>query len=238
MFKEIDPEKICDLESAKTVIRLLLNVIEGFQSDILSLQEENRLLRDEINHLKGEQGRPNIPKNKKNKKKSQNISSEKERKKPSNWKKKKKNDTIPITRTKKLVVDREHLPSDAQFKGYKSTIFQDILIQPDNVCFQRESFYSPSLGKSFLAPLPLGYNGQFGPGIKTYVLAQSHSCNVSEKNILASLHDFGIKISAGQVSKLVQDYTGVFQKEREAILETGLRSTPYHHFDRTFRVHY
>ena len=60
MFNTIDPDKICDLEGAKIAIRLLLNVIEDFQSQLLSLREENQRLRDEINRLKGEQGKPKI----------------------------------------------------------------------------------------------------------------------------------------------------------------------------------
>ena len=93
MFKNINPDQICDLEGAKTAIRLLLNVIEDLQSQVLSLREENQRLRDENNRLKGEQGRPNILENKDDKKQS-NISSEKERKKPCDWAKSSKNDKI------------------------------------------------------------------------------------------------------------------------------------------------
>jgi len=232
MLKNIDPNQICDLEGAKTAIRLLMNVIEDLQTQVLSLKKENQRLRDENNRLKGEQGRPDILKNKDDKKKS-NISSEKERKKPSEWEKSSKNDKIPITRTEKVPVDKALLPIDAEFKGYEEAIFQDILIRPDNVCFQREKFYSRSLGKTFLAPLPSGYDGQFGPGIKTFVIVQYYSCNVSEAKILESLHHFGVEISAGQIAKMVHDYTGKFQKEREKILKEGLQSTPYQHYDDT-----
>jgi hypothetical protein len=233
MFKNIDPDKICDLEGAKIAIHLLLNVIEDFQSQLLSLREENQRLRDENNRLKGEQGRPDIKKSKDDKGKSSDISSEKERQKPSGWGKGSKNHEIKITRKKELTVDKTLLPADAEFKGYEDVIFQDIIIQPDNICFQREKFYSPSLRKSFLAPLPAGYSGQFGPGIKSYVIVQYYSCNVSEAKILEFLQHFGVKISAGEVDKLIHDYTGKFQKEREEILKEGLQSTPYQHYDDT-----
>ena len=45
------------------------NVIEDLQTQVLSLKEENQRLRDENNRLKGEQGRPDILKNKDDKKK-------------------------------------------------------------------------------------------------------------------------------------------------------------------------
>jgi len=232
MFKNIDPDKICDLEGARTAICLLLNVVEDLQSQNLSLKEEIQRLRDENNRLKGEQGQPKIPKNKDDKKQS-DISSEKERKKSSDWKKSSKNDKIHINRTEKLRVDKTLLPEDAKCKGYEDSIFQDILIQSDNICFQREKFYSPSLKKSFLAPLPAGYSGQFGPVTKSFVITLYYSCNVSEPKILELLQHLGVKISAGEVDKLIHDHTGTFQKEQEEIFEEGLKSTFYQHYDET-----
>ena len=73
VLKNIDPNQICDLEGAKTAIRLLMNVIEDLQTQVLSLKEENQRLRDENNRLKGEQGRPDILKNKDDKKKSYHL---------------------------------------------------------------------------------------------------------------------------------------------------------------------
>lgn len=232
MYKNIDPDKICDLEGAKLAIRLLLNVVEDLQSQVFSLKKEVQQLRDENNRLKGEQGRPDIQKNKGDKGR-QNISSENERKKPSDWEKSSKNDKIHINRTEKLRVDKTLLPEDAKFKGYEDSIFQDILIQSDNICFQREKFYSPSLNQSFLAPLPAGYSGQFGPLTKSFVITLYYSCNVSEPKILELLQHLGVKISSGQVDKFIHDYAGTFQKEREEILKEGLQSTPYQHYDDT-----
>jgi regulator of replication initiation timing len=36
----------------------LLNLVEKLSTDLRALREENQTLRDEINHLKGEQGKP------------------------------------------------------------------------------------------------------------------------------------------------------------------------------------
>ncbi len=46
------------------------------------------------------------------------------------------------------------LPGDAEFKGYDEKIVQDLLIKTDNVRFQRELYYSPSLKKSYRAQIP------------------------------------------------------------------------------------
>ncbi|HZK62205.1 MAG TPA: hypothetical protein VFC41_09005 [Anaerovoracaceae bacterium] len=57
---------------------LLLQIIEMQFEEIKILKAENQKLRDENNHLKGEQGKPKIPSN--TKKQPVDISSEKERK--------------------------------------------------------------------------------------------------------------------------------------------------------------
>ena len=64
MLAGLDPETISDLEGARTAIRMLLNLIEEVQSENVALQAEVASLRDEIQRLKGEQGRPNIKANK------------------------------------------------------------------------------------------------------------------------------------------------------------------------------
>ncbi len=55
----------------------------------------------------------------------------------------------------------EKLPEDAEFKGYAEVIVQDIVLKTDNVLFRKQKFYSPQTGKTYLAPLPVGYEGEF-----------------------------------------------------------------------------
>lgn len=62
------------------------------------------------------------------------------------------------------------LPSDAQFEGYEDVVVQDINIETDNVRFWKETFYSPSQRETYLAELPAGDDGQFGPGVKALSL--------------------------------------------------------------------
>ena len=66
--------------------------------------------------------------------------------------------------------DPARLPPDAVFKGYEDVVVQDVLFRTDNVLFQKEKFYSPSQHTTYLASLPPGYRGQFGPGIKSLAL--------------------------------------------------------------------
>jgi len=63
------------------------------------------------------------------------------------------------------------LPVDAEFKGYEEVVVQDIKLTTDNVLFRKQKYYSPSEGKTYLAELPDGYEGEFGPGIKALVIS-------------------------------------------------------------------
>lgn len=74
-----------------------------------------------------------------------------------------------VDREKILEYPQAELPFDSEFKGYEEVIVQDILLQTDNVLFPKEKYYSPSEGKTYLAPLPSGYDGEIGPGVKALV---------------------------------------------------------------------
>jgi len=99
--------------------------------------------------------------------------------------------------------------------------------------FLKEKYYSPSLSKSYLASLPPGYKGEFGPGLKTLSLKLYFDTNVTQLKILDLLDDAEIKISAGQLSNfLIKDHD-VFHEEKDALYEAGLKSSPWHHIDDT-----
>ena len=75
-------QEIAQMESsaAQGVVKKLFNLIERLACDKSSLETELQQLRDEVNRLYGEQGKPDIKPNKNNNKDG-DISSEKERKK-------------------------------------------------------------------------------------------------------------------------------------------------------------
>ena len=220
-------------ENIKTAIILLFNIIEEQAADFKEIQIENQRLRDENNRLKGEQPKPKIKGNKK----SQEISSEKERNNSSKNKKKKKRkksskkNKIIINRTQKCEVDKSLLPGDAEFKGYQDVIVQDIVIQQDNILFQKEVFYSKSQNKSFMGKLPVGYRGDYGPSLKSLSIILKFVCNVSEPKILDFFRNYGVKISAGTISNILIKDKKVFHTEKDELYQAGLASTIYQQID-------
>jgi hypothetical protein len=132
-----------------------------------------------------------------------------------------------------LKLDRAQLPPDAEFKGYEDVVVQDLRIGTDNVKFRKEKYYSASTGKSYLAPLPQGYAGEFGPNLKSLCLLFAHLCNMTEPKIADLLENVGILISDGQISNLLSRSQEPFQQEKEAIVEAGLNSSRWQHIDDT-----
>ena len=127
MLENVDLSGIQD-ENARQLIVRLLNLIEAVSTDLRNAQAENQRLRDEINRLKGEQGKPKIKANAA-KPPRVDYSSEKERRKPRPHQKQAKKAKLEIHREQTLAVDKASLPPDAEFKGYEDVVVQDIIFR-------------------------------------------------------------------------------------------------------------
>jgi hypothetical protein len=230
MLVDFDPEAIQDLDSARTAIRTLLNLVEEQYAENQGLRKEVGELRDEVNRLKGEQGRPQI---KPKQKKSQDHSSEQERQVSKRWRKGRKNNQIRIDREEWLRVEPSQLPADAEFKGYTESIVQDLQIGTDNVRFVKEKYYSASERRTFTAPQPKGYEGQFGPGVRSLVVTLYYAGGMTEPKIAEFLAQFGILISDGQISNLLIKDQESWHTEKDAVWRAGLESSEWQHMDDT-----
>ena len=230
LLQTIEPKGIAD-ESMRRTVEILLNLIEQLQTQLKELSTENQRLKDENNRLKGEQGQPDIKANKKEL--AKNHSSEKERKTPKKHSKGCKNATIKIDREEILEYPQDKLPVDAEFKGYEQVIVQDISLTTDNILFRKQKYYSASVGKTYLAELPNGYEGEFGPGIKALVISLYYGSNMTKGKLLEFLEDLGISISAGHLSNLLIKNHSNFETEKKEVYDSGLASSPWQHFDQT-----
>jgi len=211
----------------------LLGIIETQRAEIALLKQTVQELRDELNRVKGEQGKPKIRGNKGD---SIDISSERERKpdpaSPRKGRGEKKN-KIPITKTVTCTIPNEELPNDAVFKGYDTVIVQNIKVVPDNIEFKVALYYSPSTGKTYRAKRPEGFEGEFGPDLRSLLLILKHVANVSESCIHSFLSTYGCLISKSSISRLARRDARLFYKDKSEIVNSGLLSTNYQHIDDT-----
>ena len=235
ILKNIDLSSLPD-DRSRECIRQLLNLVESLTGDLRKAQAENQYLREQ---LKRDSGGPSGP-GKGNRNAGRPAgqgqkprSSEEERGEPREWKKRNKLDRVRVDREQKVDVDQEALPADAEFKGYEEVVVQDLQIHTDNVKFLKAKYYSASQKKTYLAPLPAGYTGEFGPGLRAACLVFNYAGNMTEPKIAQTLSDFGILISTGQISRLIIGGAEPFHGEKAAVVEAGLRSSPWQHLDDT-----
>ena len=173
---DLNPEAFIDLpklELQKNIISFQkgiiksANLVETLHNTINLYAEELQNLRDENNHLKGEQGKPNIRSqstridkdDNNHKTNNSDISSEEVRTIPTNPKPRRTNKEIIIHNTKIVKIDPSTLPLDAIFKGYKNYTVQNIKFEANNTLYTREEYYSASENKSYIATLPTNLEG-------------------------------------------------------------------------------
>jgi hypothetical protein len=245
---DIRSEEIEDKEMSEKV-RKLLQLVERVGSENEEWRAENQELKDAMNILKGEQGKPKVKGNKKADDKGGDdkggedkgggdgdVSSEvdrKSRKPPSKKKSKAKKHKITIDHTEFCEVDKSSLPEDAKFKDYRSVIVQEIIIKTNNIEYKKEIYYSVSENKTYSGQLPLGVEGEFGSGIKALVYTQKHIANMSEPKIKEFLENMGIYISAATISRILTKNNALFHQEKADIVQAGLASGSYQQIDDT-----
>ncbi len=229
MLEDLDLSSLSD-ERSRELVGKLLNIIEELSANVRTAQAEIQRLRDENNRLKGEQGKPTM---KPNGSGPTDHSSEHERQRPIERVKRGKLNRIAIDREEDLAVDPGILPADAVFKGYEEVVVQEVVIQTDNVLFRKEKWYAPSTGQTYLANLPAGYQGEFGPGVRALALVFYYASQMTEPKIADWFANVGIIISTGQISNLLIKDHASFHEEKDAVYAAGLRSSPWQHVDDT-----
>jgi hypothetical protein len=236
--RQRDPALLPELElagiadaGARRAVQQVLNVVEDLAQQNAALRVENQALRDELAHLKGEQGKPVIrPAALRS---PTNQSSEVARRTPTPRTPRVSTAALVVDRTERLFCDRATLPADATCKGTTPLFVQNVRVEREVVCFLREKWYAESTGKIYLAPLPPGYQGKFGPELKQFVLSQYWQAQVSEASLLTLLRGVGVQISAGTLSTLLIEDRELFAAEQANVVAAGLASSPVQQLDAT-----
>ncbi|MBI2755254.1 MAG: transposase [Chloroflexi bacterium] len=234
VLRSLDVEGVAD-PAARALIRVLLGLIEQLAAENAALRAENQHLKDELARLKGQPPRPTSrpQSGPPGAGTNRDVSSEQPRREPRTWHKAAKLPALTITRTERLRVDPTTLPADAVFKDLERVVVQDLVIQVETVCFEKEVWYSPGERRSYRAALPAGYSGQFGPGLKSLALALHFGANVTEAKLHELFAQVGVRVSTGWQSDLLSGDAAAFGAEAQAVERAGLKSSPWHHLDDT-----
>lgn len=231
-ISHINPEQLTDIEMLRQVVVLLLNRVEELDSELQESKQENGLLRDEINKLKGEQGKPVFKANKESKRRKDKD------KKPRNKNNKKggKKDKVEIDKEVICEVDKDKLPADAVFKGYDEHIQQDIEINRKNTLYKIAIYYSASEKKTYRALVPPCGKGMYGPGVKTLLNMLNRGCDTTQSRLKILFDSLGINISTGSINNYLLEPEQWVIEEQKEILRSGLTFGDYAQIDGTKSV--
>ena len=82
----------------------------------------------------------------------------------------------------------------------------------------RRARYLLPNGEFLIAERPDNLPGHFGPQLRAFVLHQYFHNQVTQPLLLEQLREFGVDISAGQVSRLLTEGHEAFHQEKETLL--------------------
>jgi hypothetical protein len=115
-------------------------------------------------------------------------------------------------------------------------VAQELVIEARHIRYRLEEWQGPD-GQWLRGKLPASVNGHFGPELVSYILHQYHHQHVTQPLLLEQLHEFGIEISAGQLSHLLTQKQERFHQEKAQVLEAGLQVSSYLQTDDTGARH-
>jgi hypothetical protein len=223
--KGISLTKIPDIpESKLTPTDLELLAIIHERDEVIAY------LLDEIARSKNHNPRPKIKPSRleKDKKQCSTITA------PSNKSTRKKTKDLPIV--EKKFIQPDHIPTGSTFKDYRPYTVQNIEIRLVNTRYFLARWKTPD-GKIIIGQLPKHVKGHFGEPLACYILYQYYHNHVTQPLLLKELTEFGIKISAAQLSRMLIQNKDRFHQEKADILASALAVSNYINVDDTGARH-
>ncbi len=227
------------LKDESPAVTLLINFSETIVEAYQKVSDENLELKNIISKLTGEQPMPVVRKQTKGDDNSDDHSSEDERNKKKKRRKRgkgkngSKRSRVKVDKTIYLTMTQDELPADAIKQGVRPKLSQDINIITYNTLFNRQMYFSPSENKYYLAPLPPGHEGGYGPNIKAWTNVLYSEGQMTINKITWVFKTAGTIITNPTIHGFVISAEKGMSEEKMAIVKSGLASTSYQHLDDT-----
>jgi hypothetical protein len=191
------------------------------------------------------EGRPALPKHDTKPSPLNDSSSPPSKTNPKKNGKKKKRNRKGLKRSKfkdivlddTVVLRPEGLVEGAKLIGYKSFIQQELRFQAVNIRYRRAQYQLPD-GSTVIAPRPEHLKGHYGPELRCYVLQQYYQSQVTQPLILQQLTELGIKMSTGQLSRMLTEGHDLFHEEKAQLLPAARDVSSYFQTDDTTARHF
>jgi hypothetical protein len=224
--------KIIKLFSPQKLVDYMVELVEEINSlktEVKKLKEQNQAKQDEINHLKGEQAKPEFKKNEPsgNKHLPDNKKYLGESKGRDKNKKTGKLDRLKIT-SEQIIPDKRI----KRKKGYKDIIIQDISFTTSVIKYRLECGYDED-NNFIIADLPVQVHGEFGVGILSLVKMLYYQCRVPMNKIHLTLKNFGIIIGKSVIVKMCHFLDDKMKKELDLAKGASINKTRVAQMDDT-----
>ena len=138
--------------------------------------------------------------------------------------KRSKRPACDIDETKLINVPAGELPADAKPNGYVNRMFYGVRLVRHNVRVRLREYISPTEGR-VVAKLPLGWKGEFTPELHIVVNTLSVG-GMTETKIRELLADHGVKVSAGQINRILLMTADKLRDEQLAAHRAGMENSP------------
>ncbi len=135
-----------------------------------------------------------------------------------------------------IVLQPESLPPEAKLEGYRDFCVQDLIVKSHTTLYRRAVYRLPD-GSVVVASRPAEIDSHFGAGLRRHVLWQVHQNHVTQGRLLEELWEFGIDISAGQISNILLNGHEAFHAEKDELLPIGRKISDHLHCDDTSARH-
>ena len=187
------------------LVLALIAVVQKQEREILEL-------RDEIQRLKKTTRRPKITPSRLLKPPPTAPSDPKTKRPGSAKRHKTKALRIDLDR----IIEPDDLPLGAQLEGYRDFVVQDIVFETRNTRYRR-AVYRLTDGTLLVAQRPAEVDSHFGPGLREFILLQTHQNHVTQGRLLEQLGELGVDISAGQFSNILLKGYENFHVEKDEL---------------------
>ena len=207
------------------LVLALIAVIQKQEREILEL-------RDEIQRLKKTTRRPKITPSRLLKPPPTAPSDPKTKRPGSAKRHKTKSLRIDLDK----IIEPDDLPLGARLESYRDFVVQDIVFETRNTRYRR-AVYRLTDGTLLVAQRPAEVDSHFGPGLREFILLQTHQNHVTQGRLLEQLGELGVDISAGQLSNILLKGHENFHAEKDELLPTARQISGYLHCDDTSARH-
>lgn len=228
---DINVEAITNLQEAKKIITLLLNIIEQQAKQITILEKKIILLEKEIAILKQQPRKPEFerPQN-------TSFSASKLLKKDKKWHKSSKKGSIEIDQDVSLPEVDRCVCGSTEFATVQTTtkIIQGMLIKRNNTAYHGRKKKCTNCGRIYMTNIPEDVKGlSFDSDTQTLASFLKFACRFTHPLLYRFYTGFGMKISYGELTEILHRNSRRLHPAYSHLRNVGIKQSSYIQSDAT-----